>query len=212
MTTQGLAILDDNTPAEQRNTIGLDQVNNTSDINKPVSAAQQAALNLKQDADTTLTALAALTVAGNKLIYATGTDTFATTDLTAFARTLLDDAGADAARATLGAVSSTDVDAKFTGTNVSLAANGYQKLPSGLIIQWGYYNGSLDDRSAPINYPIAFPNSTFSIAATAEGRTAASGSSFIAAHVQKVSLTQFILHGSGTTTVTTGYSWIAIGY
>lgn len=49
VTTQGLAILDDNTPAEQRNTIGLDQVNNTSDVNKPVSTAQQTALNLKQD-------------------------------------------------------------------------------------------------------------------------------------------------------------------
>lgn len=49
VTAQGLAILDDNTPAEQRNTIGLDQVNNTSDINKPVSTAQQTALNLKQD-------------------------------------------------------------------------------------------------------------------------------------------------------------------
>ena len=49
VTTQGLAILDDNTPAEQRNTIGLDQVNITSDVNKPVSTAQQAALNLKQN-------------------------------------------------------------------------------------------------------------------------------------------------------------------
>lgn len=49
VTAQGLAILDDNTPAEQRNTIGLDQVNNTSDINKPVSTVQQTALNLKAD-------------------------------------------------------------------------------------------------------------------------------------------------------------------
>ena len=49
VTAQGLAILDDNTPAEQRNTIGLNQVNNTSDINKPVSTAQQIALNSKQD-------------------------------------------------------------------------------------------------------------------------------------------------------------------
>lgn len=47
VTTQGLAILDDNTPAEQRNTIGLDQVNNTSDINKPVSTPQQKSLDLK---------------------------------------------------------------------------------------------------------------------------------------------------------------------
>lgn len=49
VTTQGLAILDDNTPAEQRNTIGLDQVNNTSDINKPVSTAQHTALNRKMN-------------------------------------------------------------------------------------------------------------------------------------------------------------------
>lgn len=47
VTAQGLAILDDNTPAEQRNTIGLDQVNNTSDINKPVSTPQQKSLDLK---------------------------------------------------------------------------------------------------------------------------------------------------------------------
>lgn len=116
------------------------------------------------------------------------------------------------ARATLGAVSSTDVDAKFTGPNVSLAGNGYQKLPSGLIIQWGYYNGTLDDISALINYPTAFPNSAVSITATAESNAASSVSAFIAAHVQKVSPAQFRLYGSGATTITTGYSWIAVGY
>ena len=47
VTAQGLAILDDNTPAEQRNTIGLDQVNNTSDVNKPVSLLQQSAIQLQ---------------------------------------------------------------------------------------------------------------------------------------------------------------------
>ena len=61
------------------------------------------ALANKQPLDGTLTALAGLTTAPNQLVYATGADQFAVTALTAFARALLDDADAAAARATLGA-------------------------------------------------------------------------------------------------------------
>lgn len=49
VTAQGLALLDDVDPAANRATIGLDQVNNTSDLNKPISTATQAALNNKFD-------------------------------------------------------------------------------------------------------------------------------------------------------------------
>jgi len=49
-----------------------------------------------------LTALAGVTVAADKLIYATGADAFATTDLSSYGRSLIDDADAAAARTTLG--------------------------------------------------------------------------------------------------------------
>lgn len=54
-----------------------------------------------QPLDATLTALAGITTSANTIIYATGLDTFATTALSSFARTLLDDADASTARSTL---------------------------------------------------------------------------------------------------------------
>lgn len=56
----------------------------------------------KQPLNATLTALAGLTTSADKLIYATGSDVFAITALTAFARTLLDDADAAALCTTIG--------------------------------------------------------------------------------------------------------------
>jgi phage-related tail fiber protein len=54
-----------------------------------------------QPIDATLSALAGLTTASNKLIYATGSDTFATTDFTSYGRTLVGTANASAARTAL---------------------------------------------------------------------------------------------------------------
>lgn len=45
----------------------------------------------------------------------------------------------------------------FKGGNQSLLTNGYQKLPGGLILQWGSVSGALGGTAA-ITFPIAFPN------------------------------------------------------
>ena len=49
--------------------------------------------------------------------------------------------------------------ADFIGSNQRLAANGYQKLPGGLIIQWAQGLCSVTPNTpAAINLPITFPN------------------------------------------------------
>lgn len=69
----------------------------------------------KQNLDALLTAIAALTTANNQMMYFTGADTVATTSLTAFGRSLIDDADAAAARTTLGVVaSSADLAGYYT--------------------------------------------------------------------------------------------------
>jgi hypothetical protein len=89
------------------NAIGekLRKDSNLSDLTDASAARTNLGVAIGTDVqahDATLDALAGVTVAADKVIYATGADTFATTDLTSFGRSLIDDADAAAARTTLG--------------------------------------------------------------------------------------------------------------
>lgn len=73
------------------------------------AATVTTSLSNKQPLDSDLTAIAALTSAADKVPYATGAGTWSLATQTAFARTLLDDADAAAARATLSVYSQTEL-------------------------------------------------------------------------------------------------------
>lgn len=104
--------------------------------------------------------------------------------------------------------------ADFTGTNVSLTGNGYQKLPSGLIIQWGTDPESGSDRN--INYPIAFPNNVFGVTLTPIATLTYSQS--VSGVVGNATVSSFAAglryanDGGGVGFAAQGFYWFAIGY
>lgn len=54
--------------------------------------------------------------------------------------------------------------AAFTGTNQSLGTSGYQKLPGGLILQWGTFDATgFTAGKKSVTFPLAFPNAVFRV-------------------------------------------------
>ncbi|ULJ60777.1 gp53-like domain-containing protein [Wielerella bovis] len=70
----------------------------------------------------------------------------------------------------------------------SRATNGYQKLPSGLILQWGTVSIKNDSYIAT-TFPIAFPNTCFNVQTTIDIPRAMRGGDVVSAHVGDISRT-----------------------
>lgn len=62
----------------------------------------------------------------------------------------------------------------FTGSNQSLATSGYQKLPGGLILQWGVFATSAGGK-ATLTFPIAFPAAILHLSGNIDTTSLASG-------------------------------------
>ncbi len=93
----------------------------------------------------------------------------------------------------------------------NFAQNGYQKLPSGLIMQWGTYAYTASGaQNISISFPISFPNAVLSAQISSSDRLS---NTFIGSQVAACTLSSFgfgsvTASGSGAQTV----SWVAIGY
>jgi hypothetical protein len=97
----------------------------------------------------------------------------------------------------------------FKGANQSLVGNGYQKLPGGLIIQWGTSGVAPVDGSLDVTFPIAFPSNCAAVVAQQTIGTPGSAVAVPGWVVSAKSATGFTLRNDGGAQV---FYWIAIGY
>ena len=96
-----------------------------------------------QMVDAGLTSIAALTTSANKIIYTTASDVYATTSLSAFGITLIDDADASTARTTLGLAIGTNVQAyDLHLTNIAALAKTDSSLIVGNGTTWVLESGA----------------------------------------------------------------------
>ncbi|EFC1562762.1 TPA: phage tail protein, partial [Escherichia coli] len=95
----------------------------------------------------------------------------------------------------------------------SLSSTGFQKLPSGLIIQWGIVNGA---SNYTVTYPVTFPNRSLALLAVPHTTSVAGISAMGIANCSDISKSQFyIIVGGISQGEIVKYErscfWVAIG-
>lgn len=95
----------------------------------------------------------------------------------------------------------------FKGSNQSLATTGYQKLPGGLILQWGSSTSAIAaNGNRSVTFPIAFPTALFAV--VLGGRTIAD-TSINGLGYRAESTTGMVLTAGGYQVE--GFGWLALG-
>lgn len=123
-------------------------------------------------------------------------------------------AEAQALAAAVKMISPASLAAAFKGGNQSLAGSGYQKLPGGMILQWGFYQNSSTPLpsggtySAPNqSFPIAFPTDCLFLVGS-------STLNYVIAQASYVSASQFSPRFSTNQAgaLNVNIAWLAIGH
>jgi hypothetical protein len=101
-------------------------------------------------------------------------------------------------------------DSDFTGTNQSKSTNGYQKLPGGVILQWGIDTTSFSEgQNRTYTFPVAFATACYSVQVTIFGNQSASDDNG-PVNVFSKSTTTFQVESMSQASVP-GITWFAIG-
>jgi len=138
-------------------------------------------------------------------VYTTGTQTIA--GAKTFSSTITGDISGNSGTVTNGVYTT-----NFTGSNQSITANGWQKMPGGLIIQWGKVVAAAGNTTTAVTFPLAFPNAVFSVVSTVEGDTNTGDTANLGAiKTNAITTSTFNLVYSDDVT-STSIRWFAVGY
>ena len=89
----------------------------------------------------------------------------------------------------------------------TLSANGYQKLPSGLIIQWGYASSG----NATITFPLAFPTAARAVIGNAS-LPGSPNSILIPQLITSANFYAKVNRANDAVSVSDAFNWLAIGH
>lgn len=111
----------------------------------------------------------------------------------------------------LKALTPSTLNQALKGGNQSLVSNGYQKLPGGLILQWGYV-GTFNNPGQRIlvTFPVAFPNAM--LCAFGQSYVFSSGTWNATPEIYYHSTTQIGWQDGDNDTTPWDIYWIAFGY
>jgi len=192
--------------ALKANASAVSNVDNTSDADKPVSTAQQTALNLKANAS----AVSNITNTSdaNKPV---STAQQTALNLKANASAVSNVTNTSDADKPVSTAQQTALDLKAVLPTFSKAANGYYKdNDSGIIYQWGITGSIAGNGNTTVTFPIAFPTALTYVGATRNDDSYTSGDEGSINAVLS-SLTQSKLVNSASSTAST-VTWLAVGY